>query len=63
MSYLYIYYDILVKTCCCKKEVKVASMDYHHNAIERRNTLVETFGRDNVRIERKMKEIVDKKEK
>ena len=41
-------YDIFIKTSCCHKKIKVASMDYYFNAIERKNSLIETFGKNNV---------------
>jgi hypothetical protein len=52
---MYIGYEIYLKTPCCKKEVKIALFDYRCNAVRRRNQLIETFGKTNVRIEKYIK--------
>jgi hypothetical protein len=50
---MYICYKVyLIIIPCCGKEIEVASFDYYHNAIKRRNQLIETFGKDNVRVEK-----------
>jgi hypothetical protein len=53
---MYIGYKIYLKTSCCGKEIEIASFDYFYNAIKRRNQLIETFGKNNVRIEKYIKE-------
>ena len=51
---LYKSYEIYIKfPLYFRYEIKVASFDYYFNAIQRRNQLIETFGKYNVIIKRK----------
>ena len=54
----YICYKILLRCPCCEKEIEVGSMDYYHNAIERRNKLRETFGKYRVKILKKIRKLI-----
>lgn len=48
----YICYKIILKCPHCEEEIEVATMDYYHNAIQRRNQLIETFGKNRVYIKK-----------
>jgi len=54
---MYIAYQIYVRFPSNKKQIwnRVASLDYFNSAVQRRNQLIETFGKDNVRIEKFIK--------
>lgn len=56
----YTCYKILLTCPGCEKQIEIASMDYYHNAINRRNQLIETFGKNRVKILKKVRKYLDK---
>ncbi len=50
----YTCYDIFIISPCCNRRVKVASMDYFYNAIERKEQLIETFGNKRVFLKKRI---------
>jgi hypothetical protein len=52
----YTSYKIYLHTPCCGSTVEVASLDYYCNAIERRNQLIETFGKYRITLKKITKE-------
>ena len=59
----YTCYKVLLKSPCCEKEIEVASHDYYSCAIHRRNDLIETFGKNRVKILKVVRKYLDKNKK
>jgi hypothetical protein len=58
----YICYKILLRCKCCEKQIEVASFDYYHNAIARKNQLIETFGKGRIEIIKKIRPLIKTKQ-
>ena len=57
----YTCYKVLLIPFCCGKQIEVASMNYH-NAIKKRNQLIETFGKKRVTILKKVRPMIKNKQ-
>jgi hypothetical protein len=54
-------YEVYVKSPCCGKEVMIELFDYYFNAIDRRNELIKSLGKSNVKIKKYNSKYPEKK--
>jgi len=53
----YTHWEVLVKCNHCEEEILAGHHDYFASAIKRRNQLIESFGKYNVKIVKKIKNL------
>lgn len=53
----YISYQVYIICPACLKKVLIESFDYFYNALGRKKSLIESFGKGNVYIKKSVREI------